>query len=211
MFTGIPEAAFEFYERLELDNSREFWLTHKAQYDDEVRAPVEALCADLAPEFGEAKIFRPNRDVRFSPDKSPYKTHQGAYVPAGPALGWYLEVSADGFRVGAGFYHTEATQLAELRRRIDSPLGAELERYVADLSAVGWEVGGDTLKTAPRGYPTDHDRIELLRHKTLALSLPYGDDPVVHTPELVGRVRADWQQATPLVEWLAEALDSEER
>lgn len=102
MFTGIPDAAFEFYERLAMDNSREFWLAHKSSYDNDVRAPIEALCAKLAPEFDEAKVFRPNRDVRFSADKSPYKTHQGAYVPAGPALGWYLEISADGFRVGAG-------------------------------------------------------------------------------------------------------------
>lgn len=207
MFTGIPDAAFEFYERLAMDNSREFWLAHKSSYDNDVRAPIEALCAKLAPEFDEAKVFRPNRDVRFSADKSPYKTHQGAYVPAGPALGWYLEISADGFRVGAGFYHAESAQLTELRRRIDSPLGGELERHVADLAAAGWEIGGDVLKTAPRGYPVDHARIELLRYKTLALSLPYGDAPVVHTPELAERVRVDWQQASGLVEWLADALE----
>lgn len=206
MFTGIPEAAFDYYEQLEIENSREFFSSHKAIYDDAVRAPIAALCQALEPEFGAAKIFRPNRDVRFSQDKSPYKTHQGAYVPAGPALGWYLEVSAAGFRVGAGFYHADASGLKALRERIDSPMGAELERRIAALTSQGWEIGGDTVKTAPRGYGVDHPRIALLRHKTLALALPYGNDPVVHTPALVGRVRSDWEAATPVVEWLADVL-----
>ena len=73
-FEGIPSAAFRFYEELEENNNREWWLEHKDIYDAAVKEPLAALLSELEPEFGPAKIFRPNRDIRFSQDKSPYKT-----------------------------------------------------------------------------------------------------------------------------------------
>src|SRR3954451_9103578 len=82
-FRGWPMAAIDFFDGLEEDNSREYWLTHKAVYDEAVRAPMEELLAELADEFGESKIFRPNRDVRFSADKSPYKTNIAATLGDG--------------------------------------------------------------------------------------------------------------------------------
>ncbi|MFV0426206.1 MAG: DUF2461 domain-containing protein [Beutenbergiaceae bacterium] len=206
MFTGFPPQALMFYDELELNNSKEYWAAHKQTYSDSVREPMLALCDDLADEFGEAKIFRPHRDVRFSADKSPYKTHQGAYVPAGPALGWYVEVSATGVLAGAGFYQAESAALKNLRRRIDSPAGAELERLVTELSDDGWHLGGDAVRTAPRGYPKDHPRIGLLRHKTIVLSHDYGDEAIIHSADLLDQVRADWRRATPLVTWLADTL-----
>ena len=77
-FSGWPEEAVDFYDGLEEDNSRTYWLDHKPIYDQAVKAPMEALLAELADEFGEGKIFRPYKDVRFSKDKTPYKDHQGA-------------------------------------------------------------------------------------------------------------------------------------
>ena len=77
-FEGWPEEALEFYEGLAADNSKAYWTEHKAVYEDKVLRPMTELVEELAAEFGEAKIFRPYRDVRFSPDKSPYKTHIGA-------------------------------------------------------------------------------------------------------------------------------------
>lgn len=87
MFTGFPVAALDFYEDLEADNSKAFWAAHKAVYDDCVRGPMRALLGELEDEFGEGKMFRPYRDVRFSRDKIPYKTHQGGYVATGPGIG----------------------------------------------------------------------------------------------------------------------------
>ena len=81
----LPLAALDFYDDLEVDNTRSFWEKHKGTYDYSVRAPMVALVAALEPEFGEAKVFRPYRDVRFAKDKTPYKTHQGAFVAVGPA------------------------------------------------------------------------------------------------------------------------------
>ena len=84
-FDGFPEAALDFYDDLEIDNSKVFWEAHKDTYATAVRAPMTDLMAELADEFGAAKIFRPHRDVRFSKDKTPYKTHQGAFIATAPA------------------------------------------------------------------------------------------------------------------------------
>jgi len=87
-FNGFPAEALDFYDDLEMDNSKTFWAAHKDTYETAVKAPMLALTAALEDEFGPAKVFRPYRDVRFAKDKSPYKTNQGAYVPTGPATGW---------------------------------------------------------------------------------------------------------------------------
>ena len=206
MFTGFPEAALDFYDDLETDNTRSFWVAHEDVYKTCVKAPMIALTDALAEEFGDAKMFRPNRDVRFSHDKSPYKTAQGAYVPAGPALGWYVQLSAAGLMTGAGFYQSTPEQLRRVREIIAGPRGGELEKLLTTLRTKGFEVGGDTVATAPRGYEKDHPRIALLRHKTLTISRPYGFDPVIHSPAFVDAVRVDWRAARPLVEWFAEIL-----
>ena len=203
-FTGFPVAALDFYDDLEMDNTRSFWNAHKETYETAVKGPMTALVAALEPEFGKAKVFRPFRDVRFAKDKTPYKTHQGAFVAQGPATGWYVQVGAAGVRVGVGFYAASSPRLAAIREAIaDLHRGAELERIIKDLEADGWTLGGDTLKTAPRGYPADHPRIDLLRHKSMTLGKSYGFEPFIHTPGLLDRVRTDWRTATPFVEWVA--------
>jgi uncharacterized protein (TIGR02453 family) len=203
-FAGFPVAALDFYDDLEVDNTRAYWEKHKDVYTESVKAPMAALCAALAPEFGEAKVFRPYRDVRFAKDKTPFKTHQGAFVPAGPATGWYVEVSARGVRTGAGFYEASSPRLASIRAAIDDDRrGQELERLLAGLAADGWDVAGERLKTTPRGYPADHPRIGLLRHKSMTVGRSHGFEPVVHTPELLDVVRDDWRALRPFVEWVA--------
>lgn len=207
-FEGFPVAAFDFYDDLEIDNTRSFWEAHKQVYVDGVKAPMTALADALADEFGSAKIFRPYRDVRFARDKTPYKTHQGAFVAAGSATGWYVEIAAPGMRVGAGFYEASAPNLARIRTAIDDERrGPELEKLVRSLQRKGFEVGGQRLKTKPRGYDVDHPRIELLRHKSLVLGKPYGFDKAIHTPALVAKVRKDWRALRPLVEWVQREVE----
>ncbi|MXP21208.1 TIGR02453 family protein [Gordonia sp. HNM0687] len=202
-FTGFPEAALDFYDDLEIDNSKVFWDEHKDTYRSAVAEPMGELTDELAGEFGAAKIFRPYRDVRFSKDKTPYKTHQGAFVAVGPATGYYVQIGAPGVRVGAGFYEASAERLAALRSAIDNAIhGAELEQLVRKYSRTGWEIGGDALKTAPRGWSPDHPRIELLRHKSLTITRDYGFDEVIHSAALVREVRKDWRVATPLIDWV---------
>ena len=202
-FSGFPEAALDFYDDIEMDNTKTFWEAHKDVYRTAVAEPMKALTAALADEFGEAKIYRPYRDVRFAKDKTPYKTHQGAFVAKGPSTGYYVQVGAPGVRVGVGYYEASGPRLASIRDAIvEDRRGGELEKIIKKMTAGGWELGGDKLKTAPRGYDADHPRIDLLRHKSMTLGKSYGFEPVIHTAELVDRVRADWRQATPFVEWV---------
>ena len=208
-FAGIPVAALDFYDDLEVDNTRSFWEAHKQVYAEAVRAPITALCTALEPEFGAAKIFRPYRDVRFAKDKTPYKTHQGAFVRVGESTGWYVEVSPRGVRTGAGFYEASGPRLAAFRQAVaHDRFGPELERTLRTLEKRGFEVGGDRLKTTPRGYPADHERIDLLRHRSLTAGHLIGFEPVIHTPDLLDLVRSDWRSLRPLVTWIAEHVTS---
>jgi uncharacterized protein (TIGR02453 family) len=203
-FTGFPVAALDFYDDLEVDNTRSFWEAHKAVYAEAVQAPMRALCAELEPEFGGAKVFRPYRDVRFAKDKTPYKTHQGAFVAAGPSTGWYVEISARGTRVGAGFYDAAGPRLAAIRGAMaDDRTGTALDELLTSYDADGWEIGGEQLRTSPRGWPADHPRIHLLRRKQLFVGRSYGFEEDAIGPGLADRVRRDWRTLRPLVEWIA--------
>ena len=204
-FTGFPVAALDFYDDLEMDNTRSFWEAHRTTYAEAVQAPMKALCAELEPEFGSAKVFRPYRDVRFAKDKTPYKTHQGAFVASGPSTGWYVEISARGTRVGAGFYDAAGPRLTAIRAAMaDDRTGAALDELLAAYDGDGWEIGGEQLKTAPRGWPADHPRIHLLRRKQLFVGRSYGFEEDAIGPTLADRVRDDWRALRPLVEWIAE-------
>ena len=206
-FTGFPVAALDFFDDLEVDNTKSFWDAHKHVYDESVKAPFTALAAALEPEFGSFKIFRPHRDVRFAKDKTPYKTHQGAFVGAGPSMGWYVELSPRGVRVGGGFYEAGGARLAAIRDAVaHDKTGPSLKRALTKLEKAGFEIGGDRLKTSPRGYDADHPRIDLLRHKQIVASRPYGFEKVIHTQAVLTLIRDDWRALKPLVTWLQSAV-----
>jgi uncharacterized protein (TIGR02453 family) len=211
-FEGFGGGAIEFFEGLEADNSRAYWSDHLTLYQDHVRRPMEALLAELEPEFGPGfgtgKVFRPYRDVRFSRDKTPYKTHCGAVIePGRGAGGFYVEVSADGMLVAGGCFHTEPDQLARLRAALDTELHGERLRAVLDgFVEPGWTIRGDTLATRPRGVPGDHPRLDLLRHRTLFVSRSWEPDNVLHEPGCVQRVRQSWMQLRELNHWCAEHI-----
>ena len=202
-FQGITAGAFEFYAELEHNNNREWWLEHKDSYNTLVREPVTALLAELEPRFGPGKIFRPNRDVRFSPDKSPYKTAQGAFASAQEGVGYYLQISADGLLVGGGYHSHTPAQLARFRNSVDASGTGESLRHIVDgVAAAGFAVEGEKLKTVPRGYDRDHPRGELLKHKSLSASIELGQPAWVDTPEAARNVAELWDQLRPLVEWV---------
>jgi hypothetical protein len=103
-FTGIPAEAFDFYDGLVADNSRIYWGEHKHEYQKFVKEPLIALATELGPEFGEAHMYRPYRDLRFGKDKTPYKDHQGMFVESKNGLGWYLQLSGAGVMIAGGWY-----------------------------------------------------------------------------------------------------------
>jgi uncharacterized protein (TIGR02453 family) len=209
-FTGFPPGALSFYAELEDRNSRDWWLAHKDVYERDVREPMLALLDGLEEEFGEAKLFRPNRDVRFSADKSPYKTHQGALVGSGTVLGYYVQVSADGLRAGGGFRAASTAQTARFRAAVDAPSsGLELEAILAALRGKDFELLGEQVKTAPRGYAVDHARIATLRHKELMVTRDFGAPAWLSTRRALTMVRDTWRAVRPLTEWLEEHVGSE--
>jgi uncharacterized protein (TIGR02453 family) len=208
-FTGFGDEAFEFYEGLAADNTKGHWAAHKATYESAVRAPMIALFAELEPEFGPVKLFRPYRDVRFSADKTPYKNHQGGHTGSG----YYLQLDADGLMVAGGMYSPAPGQLARYRAAVDAePTGKALAGIIETLRAEGCEIAGERLRTRPRGVPADHPRLELLRHRALYAHQGWPADPWMRDgPEVVERIRHAWRRLRPLVEWGAEHVGDGER
>lgn len=199
-FSGWPVEAIEFFERLEDDNTKAFWTEHKPVYDESVKAPMVALLDELEPRFGAGTIFRPNRDIRFSTDKSPYKTNIAARLEKGG----YVSLSADGFSAGTGYYMMAKDQLSRFRAAIDDDkTGRALERTVGKLTDAGIEVTAhDTLKTTPRGYSKDHPRIELLRMKGCIAWRQWDIGAWLDSAEPKARVVELLDAAKPLVKWL---------
>lgn len=199
-FSGWPEEALDFYEGLESDNSKAYWTAHKDVYERFVLGPMTDLLDELASEFGEPRLFRPYRDVRFSKDKSPYKTNIGATVGDG-----YIQLSASGLAAGSGYYQMAPDQLDRYRRAVATDLpGEELERLTARIVAAGIEVEGrEVLKTAPRGFTADHPRIELLRYKGIIAWKQWPVEPWLGTPQARQHVAGFLKAATPLADWLA--------
>jgi uncharacterized protein (TIGR02453 family) len=206
-FEGFPDEGLVFYEGLEADNSKTYWTRHKADYEAHVRGPLTALLEELAGEFGPAKIFRPYRDVRFSKDKTPYKTHQGAVVRAdGSGTGaWYLQISADGLHVAGGSWRLESDQVARYRRAVaDDVQGPRLQAEVDRLAAMGFEIRGEKLIRVPAGFSPDADRLELLRHKSLHAGRSWEPAEWLHDRRALDEIRTAWREMTALNTWLAD-------
>ncbi|MDI2035820.1 DUF2461 domain-containing protein [Paenarthrobacter nitroguajacolicus] len=204
-FKGIQAAAFRFYEDLEENNNREWWLEHKTTYDAEVKEPLSALLAELEPRFGPAKIFRPNRDIRFSQDKSPYKTAQGAFAATQEGVGYYVQISADGLLIGGGYHSHTPAQLTRFRAAVDAPeSGLKLQEIIDAVAGAGFAIEGEKLKTVPRGFDKDHPRAELLKHKSLSAGVEVGQPGWLSTAAAKDEIASRWEVLRPLVEWVGE-------
>lgn len=202
-FRGFPAEGPAFYAGLEENNTKEWWSEHQDVYECAVQAPMTALLDGLAAEFGPGKVFRPHRDVRFSRDKSPYKTSQGGFVQTAEGTGYYVHLDADGLAVGAGCHTSTSAQVERFRAAVDAPGdGSSLEVIVGSLDGAGYAIEGERLKTVPRGYAKDHPRAELLRHKTLTAGKAYGTPEWLGSAGALEHVRASWAELRPLVEWL---------
>lgn len=202
-FTGFPVEAIEFYEQLGADNSKAFWAENKQRFVDDVKTPMSELTEALD-DFGPFHMFRPHNDLRFSKNKPPYKTHQGAYGESEGGTGHYVQFSADGLMAGAGYYAMARDQLRRFRDAVVADAtGEEIAGLVATAEARGYTVGSiGELKTAPRGYDRDHPRIELIRRKGLMLSKDFGAPKWIHTEQVVQRVRDCWEGAADVCAWL---------
>lgn len=204
-FEGFGPTAIDWFHRLDADNSKPFFLATKPEWEDAIRAPMEQLIAEAAGQFhGTVKLFRPYRDVRFSPDKRPIKTSASGYVTRAGTMGFlYCELSKDGLYAGTGLYDPAKDQLTRLREAIDDDRrGGELVRIVAALEKTRVEVTGDALATALKGYPRDHPRIALLRMKYMVAGARLAPGPALLDRRALDHALGVWRKAEPLVAWL---------
>jgi len=199
-FSGWSAEAVAFFSGLQADNTKAYWTAHKAVYEESVRGPMAELLDELSGEFGPGRIARPYRDVRFAADKSPYKTE----IYASLDRGGYVRFAADGLTAAVGYYAMSAAQLDRYRRGVDNETsGALLGRLVAQLRGEGLEVAGaQALKSTPRGYRTDHPRIELLRYRGLICWRHWPVAPWLYTGQARERVAGFLRTAAPVHRWL---------
>lgn len=205
-FQGFPKDAFTFLGELSVHNDREWFNAHRDWFERAWRTPLEAFVADAEPILGPGKVFRIHRDIRFSKDKTPYKTH-ASVVFEGAGIAYYLHLEERLAFCATGMHEMAKDQCQRLYEAVlDDAAGQALERLVADLEARGVEIGGEALKTAARGYPKDHPRARFLRHKglTATRSWRWDDDPPawLFTPEALHTVRDAWNEASALNAWL---------
>ena len=195
-----------FFLGLRANNNKQWFEGHRRQYEDDVKAPMVALLKDLEPEFGPPhRLSRPNRDIRFSADKSPYKLN----IYADLDRGGYVALDAEGLVAAGGRYMVDDVQLKRLREAVASDRsGKQLVAIVAALRKKGYDVEGQELKRVPSPYPQDHPRAELLKHKRLIYWKRWASGAWIATPRVKERVAQAWRDGADLDAWLKRNVDS---
>jgi uncharacterized protein (TIGR02453 family) len=219
-FTGFADTKARFFHQLAKNMSREWFAAHKAEYEEGWAQPMLALMTEVASkldasypdvELEPPKVFRLHRDVRFSKDKSPYKTNvsgvlsvkrKGSITEVPAAL--YLQIGTEGM-VAAGQYGMSGEGLARYRAALlDDVRGPEIAKIVKRLEKDGFTPGAmETLKKPPRGVPPEHPRASLLQLKGLIVSFPAPDPSLLTDRKLVDWLVAHGKKAAPLVRWLS--------
>jgi uncharacterized protein (TIGR02453 family) len=216
-FPGFPPEALRFLSQLRRNNNREWFLAHKNIYEQKVKGPMVELVQALggaiqafAPEMvvdPKRAIYRIHRDTRFSPDKTPYKTHIAAlFTPrgipkhAGAAL--YLHIAPEEVLIGGGVYMPGTEELRAIRRHI-ADHSEELRRILKRRDFKKWFGGleGDQLVRAPKDFPPDHPAVDLLRYKQFLVSV-VEPGKFAESPKLFSRVLVLFASMAPFVRFL---------
>ena len=201
-FSGFPREATEFFRNLARNNNRDWFQAQKGVYEQSCREPLKALATELDP-LATPHISRINRDMRFARDGGPYRTHIATGVRRS-----YINLSAEGLYVGTGMYKPEPAVLQKFRTAIDADKsGRELAKIVNTIRRKGYVVGTHaTLNSAPRGYTSDHARIELLRMKDIYAGRMIEPGSVLASRKAVAAVKKVIADVQPLGDWLATYL-----
>ncbi|HKB19219.1 MAG TPA: DUF2461 domain-containing protein [Candidatus Dormibacteraeota bacterium] len=205
-FTGWKGDFKGYFLGLRANNNKPYFEAHREQYVHEIKAPLLALLADLEPEFGPPnRVARPNRDIRFSADKSPYKLN----IYADVERGGYVALDAEGLVAAGGRYMVDDGQLKRLRAAIAGDRsGKELVAIVEELRKKGYGVEGQELKRVPPPYSQDHPRADLLRHKRLIYFKRWPVEPWIATAKARDRVAKAWRDGAALEAWCARHVDA---
>jgi uncharacterized protein (TIGR02453 family) len=216
---------FAYLRDLKRHNRREWFQENKARYETAVREPALQFIADFGPHLHRisseflaipkavgGSLFRIQRDVRFSKDKSPYKTHVGIRFLHRDAKNvhapiFYLHLEPGGCFAGLGVWHPEPPTLERIRQAIvEDPRGYEKAAEDGRFRK-RFEVGGDSLKRPPRGYDPEHPLIEELKRKDFVGSCPLDEEDVVR-PGFDRRLAGIWRDGAGFVQFLCRALDA---
>lgn len=215
-FTGFPKEGVSWFQALSIAQNREWFAQNKAAFEALWLEPTKALLAEVKTplekiykrKLGEPKVFRLNRDVRFSKDKSPYKRWMAGMLPfagfkpmEGPAA-LYFHLGMDD-EVAFGFYVLESPQVKKLRAAIlDEKSGRELQKHVDAAKKQGLRVESmEVLKRAPPGVDPNHPRVELLKHKALALGTDAIPKSVRYSAKFKDWVLDEARAAAPVLAW----------
>ncbi len=224
-FEGFADGSGRFFRALARNQRREWFAAHREEYETGWLAPMKALLAEVRERIDvffphhplrDPKVFRIHRDVRFSKDKSPYKTHIGGYVaidgagegPSAPAA-VYVHVGADEVFVAAGQYMMDPGQLERFRAAVvGAARGEALVRILRGLTRAGFAVGShDVLQRVPRGFDPGHPRADLLRRKGLIVTFPAPPRGLLVRHGLVDWLVTHTKRTVPLVDWLASVAE----
>ena len=216
VFAGMPDEGMAFLEDLEERNTREFFDANKQVFRERVQAPFAALLdaasgrlGRTVPGLGQPKVHRIYRDLRFSKDKTPYKTSMSGWVthpaasPGHIQGAYYVNVGPAGMYAAGGLYHPARPDLERLRAAVADPdAGQELTRILRRAAGKGMEPWLDPLQRMPRPYPADHPRAELLRARSLTLHRHRERGSWLLGAELLDHLVEDWRALVPLNRWL---------
>jgi uncharacterized protein (TIGR02453 family) len=225
-FDGFPAAGIQFLRDLMQNNSKPWFEAHKSAYQKAVQQPalalVVALGERLQAEFPTIRydtrtnggsLMRIYRDIRFSPDKTPYKTNVAMmFTPPGErrmeSPGFGLQITPEQVELVAGLFMFTKPQLETYRAAVlDSKQGAKLVKAAEQvLSAGNYVVGGKELKRVPSGVDAGHPRAEWLLYKGLHVFSPSISLDVAATPALVDAVMTHFRHMAPIQRWLADVL-----
>ncbi|MEE3037994.1 MAG: DUF2461 domain-containing protein [Bacteroidota bacterium] len=210
----LSSEIFSFFTQLEHNNHREWFEPNKAQFKA-LESSVKQFGEDLKNKLNSHdsidrfKLFRIYRDVRFSKDKTPYKTHFGLnWHRTKPELrgGYYLHLSSKDIFLACGFWDPNPADLKRIRQELAID-GDEYRDIInaPDFKSVWGDLEGDAVKTAPKGYAKDHPNIDLLRFKQHLFSIRYTQDQAT-APDFLDRLDAALQAVRPFVDYMSDVL-----
>ena len=212
-------ATFRFLKDLKENNNRPWFQENKDRYEKELKEPAlrfiegfEGHLAKISPHIhaGPRSFFRIYRDTRFSKDKSPYKTYAGIQFrhEAGKdvhAPGFYLHIEPGQSGVGCGMWHPDSKSLLKVRESIvDEPAKWKRAKGAKRFKET-FELAGDSLKTAPRGFDKEHPLIEDLRRKDF-IGWTSLSQKAVTSPDFLAEFTSICRAAAPFQRWLCEAI-----
>ncbi len=219
-FTGFADASGKFFQALAKNQDREWFHAHKSDYEEGWAKPMGALMAEVREridaayedvDLAESKLFRIHRDVRFSADKSPYKTHVAGLISARPGravmdapAALYFQVGTDGRFGAAGYYIMPKEALASYRAAVlDDKKGSEIDGILRALEKKGYTMeAGEVLKRVPPGVDPAHPRARLLQMKGLIASFPAFDPAILTSRAIADELVRRSIEVAPLVRWL---------